>query len=146
LELPQNAFVDNLIDRFLSQGKCGLPESYDSTRAFASKLDTLAKLMRQSSHTVVLTGAGCSTAAGIPDFRGPNGIWTREMRERKKQAKSKKRKSDDTNTSDESDQDRSVDPTWVQCDLCQKVRVFVYYRILLLLLKTLIIILEQIRI
>jgi hypothetical protein len=68
------------------------------------------------------------------------------MRERKKQAKNKKRKSDDTNTSDESDQDRSVDPTWVQCDLCQKVRVFVYYRILLLLLKTLIIILEQIRI
>lgn len=40
-------------------------------------MNTLADLWNASSQVVVLTGAGMSTDSGIPDFRGPNGVWTR---------------------------------------------------------------------
>jgi NAD-dependent deacetylase len=34
-----------------------------------------AELIRQAGKVIVLTGAGLSTAAGIPDFRGPQGLY-----------------------------------------------------------------------
>lgn len=33
--------------------------------------------VEQAQRVVVLTGAGISTDSGIPDFRGPKGVWTR---------------------------------------------------------------------
>ena len=39
--------------------------------------DELATLWRRARRVVVLTGAGLSTASGIPDFRSPGGRWER---------------------------------------------------------------------
>ncbi len=38
---------------------------------------TIAHWIIQGKHIVAFTGAGISTESGIPDFRGPDGVWTR---------------------------------------------------------------------
>ena len=40
-------------------------------------IDAVASLLREARSVVVLTGAGISTDSGIPDFRGPEGVWTK---------------------------------------------------------------------
>ena len=39
-------------------------------------LTTLTGLLTATRRLVVLTGAGCSTESGIPDYRSPGGLWT----------------------------------------------------------------------
>ncbi|ADJ14372.1 NAD-dependent protein deacylase [Halalkalicoccus jeotgali] len=42
-------------------------------------IDRLASAIRRAESTVALTGAGLSTASGIPDFRGEEGIWNAQF-------------------------------------------------------------------
>lgn len=41
------------------------------------RIEDFAKLMFKARYLVCFTGAGISTESGLPDFRGPDGLWTR---------------------------------------------------------------------
>src|SRR4030042_3498867 len=42
------------------------------------RINALAQLMAEAKYLVVFTGAGISTESGIPDYRGPDGLWKRQ--------------------------------------------------------------------
>ncbi|XP_062184482.1 NAD-dependent protein deacetylase SRT1 isoform X3 [Phragmites australis] len=57
-------------------GSVGMPEIFDTPDLLQNKIEELAVMVQKSKHLVVFTGAGISTSSGIPDFRGPKGVWT----------------------------------------------------------------------
>ncbi|MHA1729926.1 MAG: Sir2 family NAD-dependent protein deacetylase [Promethearchaeota archaeon] len=46
-------------------------------KSYEERINIAAQLIAQSSYLVCFTGAGISTESGVPDFRGPDGLWTR---------------------------------------------------------------------
>src|SRR5207302_8901087 len=43
------------------------------------ELEALTRLLRGARKALIFTGAGISTGSGIPDFRGPDGVWKRRQ-------------------------------------------------------------------
>ena len=101
-------YAERLSFRAELGGTLGEPEIADASADVAAKVAKLAKMISDSHHLVVFTGACISTACGIPgvracemradakrsarsrlnatrasgsaDFRGPNGVWTKQRR------------------------------------------------------------------
>lgn len=62
-----------------NRGTLGLVDNPDHCLSILCKAQYIARRLRDAGHVVVHTGAGLSTSCGIPDFRGPQGIWTKEQ-------------------------------------------------------------------
>ncbi|BAM39017.1 silent information regulator protein Sir2 [Theileria orientalis strain Shintoku] len=59
-----------------NKGPLGQVELFDTSAQVSKKTSLLYDFMVESEMAIVHTGAGVSTGSGIPDFRGPSGIWT----------------------------------------------------------------------
>ena len=49
----------------------------NSQGQLGEQVETVARWVVECEHLVAFTGAGISTDSGIPDYRGPDGVWTR---------------------------------------------------------------------
>jgi len=66
-------------------------EYFDEADVLSEKIEKLANMIKASEHFIAFTGAGISTAAGIPDFRSGKdtalktgaGVWTKRAADKK---------------------------------------------------------------
>jgi len=70
-----------------SAPKIAAEEHIESPQAIEKKAQIVADHIKRSKSFIVFTGAGISTSAGIPDFRGPDGAWTLRAQGRQRTGK-----------------------------------------------------------
>jgi NAD-dependent deacetylase len=56
----------------------GWGEEFTSGDVSQKLIKRAARDLAGSHYAIALTGAGISTESGIPDFRGPSGVWTKD--------------------------------------------------------------------
>src|SRR3954471_5695302 len=56
-----------------------LPAFADIPSSPNNSTGRLADFLRASDQALIFTGAGISTGSGIPDFRGPQGVWKKRQ-------------------------------------------------------------------
>ena len=66
------------LSKYPDKGVLGKEELIDTAEKVKEKVVILAGAIEKAQNIVFITGAGISTSSGIPDFRGPNGVWTLE--------------------------------------------------------------------
>ncbi|CAO1393106.1 unnamed protein product [Diamesa tonsa] len=70
-------YAENL-SNYEHKGILGTEEIFEEESVVNEKIEKFVDLFLKSKYIVVHTGAGISTSCGIPDFRGPKGVWTLE--------------------------------------------------------------------
>jgi NAD-dependent deacetylase len=58
-------------------GRARCPPASTKQEAMATPLESAVEILRPAEQILVFSGAGLSTESGIPDFRGPDGLWTK---------------------------------------------------------------------
>lgn len=79
VNIPAMRSLSHQLAQYIGSMAASTPPTRPSThpQADPESIRQAAALVSAAERIVVLTGAGLSTDSGIPDFRGPNGVWTR---------------------------------------------------------------------
>jgi NAD-dependent deacetylase len=72
-----NTRMQQSLVSFVRMFESGESKRVEMTHSLPSMVERVASWLCKARHAVVFTGAGISTESGIPDFRSPGGVWSR---------------------------------------------------------------------